>query len=247
MVQAIRMQMPRLGTRKLYHLLKNEFRARELKLGRDALFDHLRSEHLLIRPKKNYTRTTNSKHWLKKHPNLVAGRKPTRPEEVFVSDITYVKSRERTHYLALVTDAFSRKIMGYHLSDDLSAENIVQALKMAVSNRIGDEPLIHHSDRGLQYAAAVYQNELQRSNITPSMTDGYDCYQNALAERMNGILKQEFLIETCSTGAELETLVMESVDTYNRSRPHSSLAMKTPNLIHQEARETSLAGFDHST
>lgn len=247
MVQAIRMQMPRLGTRKLYHLLKGEFHTRGLKLGRDALFDYLRREHLLIRPKRNYTRTTNSKHWLKKHPNLVAGRKPTRPEEVFVSDITYVKSRERTHYLALVTDAFSRKIMGYHLSDDLSAENIVQALRMAVSNRIGGQPLIHHSDRGLQYAAAVYQRELQRSNITPSMTDGYDCYQNALAERMNGILKQEFLIETCSTGAELETLVMESVDTYNRSRPHSSLAMKTPDLIHKEARETSLAGFHHST
>ena len=100
MVQAIRMQMPRLGTRKLYYLLKDEFRAKGLKLGRDALFDHLRSEHLLIRPKRNYTKTTNSKHWLKKHPNLLSGRKPTRPEEVFVSDITYVKSRERTHYLA---------------------------------------------------------------------------------------------------------------------------------------------------
>jgi putative transposase len=248
MVQAVRMQMPRLGTRKLYHLLKDEFRARGLKLGRDALFDHLRSEHLLIRPKKNYTRTTNSKHWLKKHPNLVAGRTPpTRPEEVFVSDITYVKSRERTHYLALVTDAYSRKIMGYHLSDDLSAENVVQALKMAVGNRVSDRSLIHHSDRGLQYASAVYQKELQRSNITPSMTDGHDCYQNALAERMNGILKQEFLIETCSTGKELETLVMESVDTYNRSRPHSSLSMKTPDLIHEEARETSLTGFHLST
>lgn len=247
MVQEIRMEMPRLGTRKLYHLLKGEFRARGLKLGRDALFDHLRAEHLLIRPKRNYTRTTDSKHWLKKHPNLVAGVKPTRPEEVFVSDITYVRSRERTHYLALVTDAYSRKIMGYHLGDDLSAENTVEALKMAVSNRVSDKPLIHHSDRGIQYAAAVYQKELQRSNITPSMTDGYDCYQNALAERMNGILKQEFLIETCSTGKELGILVQESVDTYNRSRPHSSLAMQTPDLIHKEARETSLAGFPYST
>jgi len=247
MVQKIRIKMPRLGTRKLYHLLKDDFRVRGLKLGRDALFDHLRAERLLIRPKKNYTKTTDSKHWLKKHPNLLTGRKVGRPEEVFVSDITYVKSRERTHYLSLVTDAYSRKIMGYHLSDDLSAENIVQALKMAVSNRVGDEPLIHHSDRGLQYAAEVYQKELQRSNITPSMTDGYDCYQNALAERMNGILKQEFLIEKCSTGKELETLVQESVDTYNRSRPHSSLAMKTPDLIHEEARETFLAGSYYST
>ena len=246
MVQNIRMDMPRLGTRKLYHLLKDEFHTKGLKLGRDALFDHLRSEHLLIRPKKNYTKTTDSKHWLKKHPNLLAGMKASRPEEVFVSDITYVKSRERTHYLALVTDAYSRKIMGYHLSDDMSAENMVQALKMAVSNRVSDKPLIHHSDRGLQYAAAVYQKELQQNNITPSMTDGYDCYQNALAERINGILKQEFLIETCSTGKELETLVEESIDTYNRLRPHSSLDMKTPDLIHKEACETSFAGFCHS-
>lgn len=247
MVQDIRMDMPRLGTRKLYYLLKDEFRARGLKLGRDGLFAHLRAEHLLIRPKKNYTKTTDSKHWLKKHPNLLAGKKVGRPEEVFVSDITYVKSRERTHYLALVTDAYSRKIMGYHVSDDMSAENTVQALKMAIGNRISDGALIHHSDRGLQYAAAVYQNELRQNNITPSMTDGYDCYQNALAERINGILKQEFLIETCNNGKELETLVEESIDTYNRLRPHTSLAMKTPDLIHKEARETSFAGFRYST
>jgi len=239
--------MPRLGTRKLYHLLKDEFRARGLKLGRDALFDHLRAEHLLIRPKKNYTKTTDSKHWLKKHPNLLAGRKVSRPEEVFVSDITYVKSRERTHYLALVTDAYSRKIMGYHLSDDLSAESTVQALKMAIGNRISDLPLIHHSDRGLQYAAAVYQNELRQNNIWPSMTDGYDCYQNALAERINGILKQEFLFDTCNIRKELEILVEESIDTYNRLRPHTSLEMKTPDLIHKEACETSFTGFRYST
>ena len=246
MVQDIRMDMPRLGTRKLYYLLKDEFGAKGLKLGRDALFDYLRSEHLLIRPKKNFTKTTDSKHWLKKHPNLLAELKVSRPEEVFVSDITYVKSRERTYYLALVTDAYSRKIMGYHLSDDMSDENIVQALKMAISNRVSDKPLIHHSDRGLQYASAIYQKELRRNNIRPSMTDGYDCYQNALAERINGILKQEFLFERCSTGEELRALVEESIDTYNRLRPHSSLAMKTPDLIHKEARETSFAGFSYS-
>lgn len=246
MVRDVRMSMPRLGTRKLYYLLRDEFRAKGLKLGRDALFDYLRSEHLLIRPKKNYTKTTDSKHWLKKHPNLMAGMKPSRPEEVFVSDITYVRSRERTHYLSLVTDAYSRKIMGYHLSDDMSSENVVQALRMAVGNRISDQPLIHHSDRGLQYAAAVYQEELRQNNIIPSMTDGYDCYQNALAERMNGILKQEFLFETCGTGEELEVLVKESVDTYNRSRPHASLQMKTPELKHKEAHETSFAGFPSS-
>ena len=107
------MEMPRLGTRKLYYLIKDQLSDRGIKLGRDGLFDYLRSKHLLIRPKKNYTKTTNSKHWLRKHPNLINGVKPSRTEEYFVSDITYIKSRERTHYLSLVTDAYSRKIMGY--------------------------------------------------------------------------------------------------------------------------------------
>ncbi len=162
--------MPRLGTRKLYYLLDIEFERLGVKIGRDALFDYLRSESMLIKPKKNYTKTTNSKHWLRKYPNLMKGVSPVRPEQYFVSDITYVKSRERTHYLSLVTDAFSRKIMGYHLSDDMSAENVVMAMKMAVKNRKSSTQLIHHSDRGLQYCSSVYQTELKRSNTKPSMT-----------------------------------------------------------------------------
>lgn len=231
----VRRSMPRLGTRKLHYLLKDEFAGQGLKVGRDTLFSYLGANHMLVRPRKNYTKTTYSKHWMRKHPNLLLDRKATRPEEVFVSDITYVKSRERTHYLSLVTDAFSRKIMGYHLSDDLSAENVVKALKMAAKNRTSDLPLIHHSDRGLQYASAVYQKELRRHNITPSMTDGYDCYQNALAERVNGILKHEFLIEKCNNGTELELLIRQSIDTYNQKRPHLSLQMKTPDEIHKKA------------
>ncbi len=105
--------MPRIGTRKLYYLLKDDFKYLNLKIGRDALFNYLRSEHLLIKPKKNYTKTTHSKHWLRKYPNLLKKTKVEKPEQVFVSDITYIKTRERTHYLSLVTDAFSRKIMGY--------------------------------------------------------------------------------------------------------------------------------------
>lgn len=243
MVLSVRMQLPRLGTRKLYYLLREKFAAQELKVGRDTLFSYLRAHHLLIRPRKNYTKTTNSKHWLKKHPNLLLDRKPGRPEEVFVSDITYVKSRERTHYLSLVTDAYSRKIMGYHLSDDLSAESVVEALKMAAKNRLSNGPLIHHSDRGLQYASAIYQNELRRHNITPSMTDGYDCYQNALAERINGILKQEFLIEKCNTGAELELLIQQSICTYNQRRPHLKLQMDTPDETHKKACAANHTGF----
>lgn len=244
LVQEIRMRMPRIGTRKLYHLLKVEFEERGIKLGRDALNDYLRAEHLLIKPKKNYTKTTNSKHWLRKHPNLLSEIEVNRPEEVFVSDITYLKNAERIYYLSLVTDAYSRKIMGYHVGDDLSAENAVQALKMAVKERLNNKDLIHHSDRGLQYASAVYQLELQRNQIKPSMTDGYDCYQNALAERINGILKQEFLLYACQTKEELELLVKESIETYNQERPHLSLQMNTPAEVHKKACENDFTGSD---
>lgn len=237
LVQNVRMEMPRIGTRKLYYLLKGELIALNIKIGRDALFSYLKSENMLVKPKKNYIKTTNSKHWLRKHPNIMKEVKAKRPEEFFVSDITYIKSKERTHYLSLVTDAYSRKIMGYKLSDDMSTENVVKALKMAVKRRRNNSPLIHHSDRGLQYAASIYQKELSSNRITPSMTDGYDCYQNALAERINGILKQEFLLEKCRTGKELELLIKESIDTYNNKRPHLSLKMKTPNFIHEKTEE----------
>lgn len=144
-VLEIRMQMPRLGTRKLYHLLEDRFKEMSLKIGRDALFKFLKSENMLVKPRKNYTKTTDSKHWLRKHPNLFSGLIIKGPEEVFVSDITYVKSQEKTHYLSLVTDAYSRKIMGYHLSDDMSSENVVKALRMAVKNRKTNKPINHLS------------------------------------------------------------------------------------------------------
>lgn len=233
-VNEVRRKMPRLGTRKLYYLLQEDFKRSHIKVGRDALFKYLRAENMLIKPLKSYTKTTHSKHWLKKHPNLMKEVKVQRPEEYFVSDITFIKSRERTHYLSLVTDAYSRKIMSYQLSDDMSAENVVKALKMAITKRKTDLPLIHHSDRGLQYCSAIYQSRLQNNGIRPSMTDGYDCYQNAMAERINGILKQEFLVNTCNTGKELEILVEESIRTYNSERPHLSLQMKTPNFIHEK-------------
>jgi len=234
MVQDIRREMPRLGTRKLYYLLRNQFDESGIKVGRDAFFDYLRSENMLIKPKKNYTKTTDSKHWLRKYPNLMKETKVERSEQVFVSDITFIKSRKNTHYLSLVTDAYSRKIMGHKLSDNMSTENVVQALKVAVKNRKTDMPLIHHSDRGMQYCSAIYQTELAKNRIIPSMTDGYDCYQNALAERINGILKQEFLLEICINGRELKRLIDESIETYNNKRPHLSLNMKTPNFIHEK-------------
>ena len=182
-VQVIRQSMPRIGTRKLYYLLDGQ-----LSVGRDKLFSILRANQMLVKPVRSYTKTTMSKHWLHKHPNLLKEVQIQQPEQVYVSDITYIKSRQRTHYLSLITDAYSRKIVGYHLSDDLNAESVVKALNMAVKGRRDKAtPLIHHSDRGLQYCSSVYQNVLAKYNITPSMTDGYDCYQNALAERINGM------------------------------------------------------------
>lgn len=243
-VDRIRRKMPRIGTRKLHYLLAEELQEAGIKIGRDGLFDYLRSKRLLVKRLKNYTKTTNSKHWLTKHPNLLEGLEVTRAEEVFVSDITYVKSRERTHYLSLVTDAYTRKIMGYKLSNDMSAENVVKALKMAVKLRVTDKPLIHHSDRGLQYCSKLYQKNLAKHNITPSMTDGYDCYQNALAERINGILKQEFLLYRCKNRQELDILVKESINTYNNERPHLSLNYKTPNYIHQKTTLGTQSGFN---
>tara|TARA_R110000868_G_scaffold243100_3_gene499025 strand:- start:99421 stop:100146 length:726 start_codon:yes stop_codon:yes gene_type:complete len=231
----LRQHMPRLGTRKLYHLLADDLHRLGIKLGRDGLFDWLREHRLLVQRRKNFTKTTNSRHWMRKHPNLLADHKAYRSEEVFVSDITYIESDQGVHYLSLVTDAFSRKIMGHVLSHEMKASDVVKALKQAVRNRITTYPLIHHSDRGLQYCSGLYQSVLKENNITASMTDGYDCYQNALAERVNGILKQEFLLHRCKTFEDLRQLVMEAVQTYNTMRPHLSLAMQTPEVVHQKA------------
>lgn len=235
MVMELRRFMPRLGTRKLYFLLKSKFDDQGIKLGRDGFFNYLREHRLLVKPVKRYTKTTHSKHWMKKYPNQLAGQNIKRAEQAFVSDITYVETDEGVHYLSLVTDAYSRKIMGYELSDNMRTESVVKALRRAAKQRQTRKPLIHHSDRGLQYCSQLYQKELQRHDISPSMTDGYDCYQNALAERVNGILKQEFLLYKCRTMTELKSLVRESIETYNRLRPHLSLDMKTPEEVHKKA------------
>lgn len=178
-----------------------------------------------------------SKHWLYKHPNLLKDISIYRSRQVYVSDITYIKSGQTTHCLSLVTDAYSRKIAGYHLSDDLIAESVVKALDPAVKDRNKDVPLIHHSDR--DYSIAF----LYKYKITPSITDGYDCYQNALAERMDGILKQEFLFNRCNNCQDVKLLIMQSIDIYNDKRPHLALKMKTPVFIHQKTDRQKSTGF----
>lgn len=235
--------MPRIGGKKLHQLIQPQLNELGIKLGRDCFFDYLRENHLLVKPKKSYTKTTHSNHWMRKHPNLLKEFKPKSAEEVFVSDITYVKSAQGVHYLSLVTDAYSRKIMGYEVSNEMKATDVVKALDMTLKQRLYDKETIHHSDRGLQYCSEVYQMTLNESGIKPSMTDGYDCYQNALAERINGILKQEFLLYECRNIEELKQLVEESIFIYNEMRPHMSLGMKTPNQVHKKDQEQKLLAF----
>ena len=241
-VRKWRRRLPRVGTRKLYYMITPVLENEGIKLGRDGLFAYLKHKGLLIKPAKSYTKTTFSHHRFKKHPNLYKGISLVRPNQVYVSDITYVESAQGVHYLSLVSDAFSRKIVGYQLSRDMKASSVVKALKKTVVNRFDKSELIHHSDRGSQYCSDIYQQALKKYKMVPSTTDGYDCYQNALAERVNGILKQEFLIYKCNTFNQLKVLIKESVDAYNEIRPHLSLGMKTPNQVHKKTScETQLA------
>lgn len=185
------MTMPRLGGRKLFFLLKDQLSL--LKVGRDKLFRILRANHMLIEPKRRYHITTDSHHRFRKHKNLVSTLEIDTPDAVWVSDITYVGNRTNPSYLALVTDAYSKKIVGYNVSRSLSVDGSLKALEMAMANRkVRNYSLIHHSDRGLQYCSNDYQKLLKDNRIRPSMTEKYDPYENAIAERINGILKQEF-------------------------------------------------------
>lgn len=237
LVREQRMTQPRIGTRKLHYLLKVPMQEHHIKMGRDALFKLLRQARLLVYPRRSYHKTTHSHHRFYKHPNLLKpGNKqmiPNRPESVWVADITYLPTHTQNTYLSLVTDAYSRKIVGYHVDEHMQTSAVGKALRMAVSTRRYASPLIHHSDRGIQYCSAEYQAIHQRHQITCSMTDGYDCYQNALAERVNGILKNEFLLNKPKDLEEARQMVKQSIQIYNTQRPHLSLKYKTPDEVHR--------------
>lgn len=228
---------PRIGTRKLHHLLQQPMLHLKIKMGRDGLFDVLRQARLLVHPRRSYHKTTHSHHRFYKHPNLLKPGlqqvTPSRPEEVWVADITYLPTQTQNTYLSLVTDAYSRKIVGYHVDEHMQTSAVGKALKMAVSRRLHKLPLIHHSDRGIQYCSAEYQAIHEKHQITCSMTDGYDCYQNALAERVNGILKHEFLLNKPKDLIEARLMVKQSIRIYNEHRPHLSLKYKTPDAVHR--------------
>lgn len=233
-VKEIRRSQPRLGTRKLHYLWHKQMKT---PLGRDRMFDVLRKAHMLVQVKRAYHKTTMSHHCFHRHPNLLKSGPlqvtANAPEQVWVADITYLPTRSGMLYVSLITDIYSRKIVGYHVHDTLHAIHVEQALKMALKERKTKGPLIHHSDRGAQYCCASYQHLSQQHGIRSSMTDGYDCYQNALAERINGILKTEFLLHHPDSLSEARIMLKEAVTIYNEQRPHTALQYKTPDAVHR--------------
>ncbi len=235
LVDQQRKLLSRLGGRKLHHPIRDSLQAREIKFGRDKLFELLRKHGMLILPQRRYVQTTMSKHWLRKYPNLVKDMVADRADQVWVSDITYLKTDEGNCYLNLVTDAYSRKIVGYAIADNMETRQMKQAFEMAVKGRLSKQlPLIHHSDRGLQYCSAEYVSIAHQHQIKMSMTENGDPYENALAERMNRTLKEEFgLGKILQSKLHAGLLVQEAIELYNNRRPHLSFYMKTPNMVHQ--------------
>ena len=247
MVKEERRILSRLGGKKLYYKIQTLLSQRNIKLGRDKLFKLLSVNDLLIKPKRTYTQTTMSKHWLRKYPNLIKGVAITAPEQVWVSDITYIKTDEGNCYLNMITDAFSRKIMGYAISNTMSTEAMIPAYEMALKNRLyRNKQLIHHSDRGLQYCSSDYVALSNKHQIKISMTENGDPYENALAERMNRTIKEEFGLGNILTKREIAyQLVNEAVYNYNNKRPHWALELNTPNNIHLQKNPSHRSNWDH--
>lgn len=225
----IRKDMPMIGAKKIHHMIKTNY---GLAVGRDHLFELMRNNGMLSCKRKKRCKTTYSGHGLYTYPNAVSDIVPTRPNEIWVSDITYIFFGDKFRYLFLITDAYSKKIIGWVYSETMQAENAIAALKMAIKQRTGCEPLIHHSDRGAQYCASQYIALQKQYGIQPSMTENSDPRENGIAERVNGILKQEFLDPLKLTPTNAKRMIAKAIDTYNNKRPHLSLGMHTPSEAH---------------
>ena len=228
-----------MGTRKLYSLLKDFMKEHQIKMGRDALFNLLAEHYMLVRRRRRKAvLTTNSRHWFKRYPNLIRELDLTRTNQVWVSDITYLKTRQGYVYISFITDACSHRIMGYNLASNLETVNTLKALQMAINVTLEQgkslEGLIHHSDQGFQYCSSQYVNELKKHGIQISMSDKGEPLQNAIAERVNGIIKHEYLyygnLENKQVAIEL---LDEAVKTYNSVRPHLSCNMLTPDRAYE--------------
>jgi len=232
LVKEERKEQPRVGTRKLHSALNNDFCDANLKIGRDRLFNILRENNMLVKRKRAYAKTTNSYHHFHKYNNLIKELEITRPNQVWVSDITYIRTVKGFCYLALITDLYSRKIIGHDISDSLELAGCLRALKKALWHTKPAAGLIHHSDRGVQYCSNMYVNELKRKGIDISMTEENHCYENAVAERVNGILKDEFYLDQCFfSTAHAKRATKNAIKLYNNKRLHLSLGYKTPNSV----------------
>lgn len=235
LVHSKRRRQPRVGGCKLYRMLKPDLYNMGIKTGRDKFFDILRSEGLLINRKKGYHRTTNSNHRFTIYENLIEAKIASRADEIWVSDITYLRVLDTFLYLSLITDLYSRKIIGYDISESLNIEGSLRALKQAMRGKSNLEGSIHHSDRGIQYCSNIYTGILTNKGMQISMSAKGNPYENAVAERVNGILKEEFLLsETFKNDKEAIRAAIEAIETYNTVRIHMSIDYKTPEEKYKE-------------
>jgi transposase InsO family protein len=240
-VLSIRKRHHRMGTRKLYEKIESFMLEHQIKMGRDALFNLLSANHLLIKKRKRRIQTTQSFHWLRKYPNLIRDFAPTAPNQLWVSDITYWEINNNYVYISFITDACSHKIVGYHVAETLKSVETIQALKMALSDLRSEShfQLVHHSDRGVQYCHHKYVKLLQDNEIKISMSENGDPLENAIAERVNGIIKDEYLnnyeIENIKKAKKVLAFV---VDLYNKERPHMSIGNLYPQEVHKNNLKT---------
>ena len=234
-VCAVRRQMPRLGTRKLHYLLNQESGVDRGPVGRDWLFNFLRAHGLLVKRKRKYIKTTDASQWRRQYPNRIKNYRPDKPEQLWVADITYLLTQQDTYYLHLLTDAYSKKIVGYELSQNLAASATASALKTALTQRQYTGSIIHHSDRGSQYCSQEYTEIEKQAGMKISMTQDGNPYDNAIAERVNGILKQEYgLDEVIADERLLKSQLAHAIQSYNTQRPHLSCSMLTPEQMHRQ-------------
>ena len=236
LVKQERKKHKNMGGNKLHGKLNPQMKKMDIKCGRDKFFDILRDENLLVKYRKRFIKTTQSYHRFYKYPNLIENMIIDKSEQVWASDITYIKTKEGNKFLFLITDVYSKQIMGYELSDNLKTISAIKALRKAVKNRIyPDRKLIHHSDRGFQYCSPAYIKELERNNIEISMTSKYDPYENAVAERVNGILKTEYDIgEGFINDKDAKREINNAIWLYNTDRPHLSCNKMVPCEAHKK-------------
>jgi len=242
-VRRIRELHKRVGTRKLYDRLQYFMLEHQIKMGRDALFTLLSANNMLVRRRKRSIQTTQSSHWLRKYPNLIRDFVPTAPNQLWVSDITYWKIQDTHVYISFITDAYSHKIVGYHVAATLEAIETIKALKMALKGLRNEKEksreLIHHSDRGLQYCSYEYVKLLKNNRIKISMTENGDPLENAIAERVNGIIKEEYLQDYKARNmAEAREILDYVIDLYNNDRQHNSIGNLTPSYVHRTKVKT---------